>query len=130
MLDTVDMLRERKEAVTGVPSGFRDLDALTAGFHPSEFIVIAARPSMGKTALCLNISQHVGVTTDYSVGFFSLEMSKEQLAMRLLCSEAHVDLQKVRTGFIGDGDYQRLHKSADSISRARRSMWMKLLRSR
>ncbi len=118
LLNTVDMLRERKEAVTGVPSGFRDLDALTAGFHPSEFIVIAARPSMGKTALCLNISQYVGVTTDYSVGFFSLEMSKEQLAMRLLCSEAHVDLQKVRTGYIGDGDYQRLRKSADVISRA------------
>ncbi|NOR14204.1 MAG: replicative DNA helicase, partial [Candidatus Aminicenantes bacterium] len=66
LLNTVDMLRERKEAVTGVPSGFRDLDALTAGFHGSEFIVVAARPSMGKTALCLNISQHVGVTTDYS----------------------------------------------------------------
>jgi len=116
MMDTVDMLRERKEAVTGVPSGFRDLDALTAGFHGSEFIVVAARPSMGKTALCLNISQHVGLTTDYSVGFFSLEMSKEQLAMRLLCSEAQVDLQKVRTGFIGDGDYQRLRKAADRIT--------------
>ncbi len=116
LLNTVDMLRERKEAVTGVPSGFRDLDALTAGFHASEFIVVAARPSMGKTALCLNISQHVGVTTDYSVGFFSLEMSKEQLAMRLLCSEAHVDLHKVRTGYIGDGDYQRLRKAADVIA--------------
>jgi replicative DNA helicase len=116
VVETIDMLRARKEAVTGVPSGFRDLDALTAGFHGSEFIVVAARPSMGKTSLCLNISQHVGMSTEYSVGFFSLEMSKEQLAMRMLCSEAQVDLQKVRTGFIGDGDYQRLQKAAGVVA--------------
>lgn len=115
-VERIDMLRARKEAVTGIPSGFRDLDALTAGFHGSEFIVVAARPSMGKTALCLNISQHVGMNTENSVGFFSLEMSKEQLAMRMLCSEAQIDLQKVRTGFIGDGDYQRLRKAAGLVA--------------
>lgn len=118
-LDTIRTLRGRKEAVTGVPSGFRDLDAITAGFHNSEFVVIAARPSMGKTALCLNISQHVGTKTDYSVGFFSLEMAKEQLIMRLLCSEAQVDLLKVRTGFIGDTDFNRLQQAAGVVSQAK-----------
>jgi replicative DNA helicase len=117
-LKNIDSLRNRQEAVTGIPSGFRDLDGITAGFHNSEFIVVAARPSMGKTALCLNISQHVGSHTDYSAGFFSLEMSKEQLAMRMLCSEARVDLQKVRTGFISEGEFRELQKSAEKISKS------------
>ncbi len=117
-IETIDTLRSRKEAVTGVPTGFRDLDALTAGFHKSEFVVVAARPSMGKTAMCLNISEHVGVTTEYSVGFFSLEMAKEQLAMRLLCSEAQIDLQKVRTGFVGDREFERLKLAAEVLSQA------------
>ena len=118
-IETIDALRSRKEAVTGIPTGFRDLDALTAGFHKSEFVVVAARPSMGKTALCLNISEHVGVMTEYSVGFFSLEMAKEQLAMRLLCSEAQIDLQKVRTGFIGDREFERLKLAAEVLSQAK-----------
>jgi len=117
-LITIDSLRNRQEAVTGIPSGFRDLDSVTAGFHNSEFIVIAARPSMGKTALCLNISQHVGTNTEYSTGFFSLEMSKEQLAMRMLCSEARVDLQKVRTGFLSEREFKDLQKGAENISKA------------
>jgi replicative DNA helicase len=117
-LETIDTLRHRNEAVTGIPSGFRDLDALTAGFHNSEFIVVAARPSMGKTALCLNISQHVGLKTSYSVGFFSLEMAKEQVAMRLLCSEAQIDLQKVRTGFVTDREFERLKLAAEVLSQA------------
>ena len=118
-LETIDRLRSRQEAVTGVPTGFRDLDAITAGFHASEFIVVAARPSMGKTALCLNISQHVGITTDFSVGFFSLEMAKEQVVMRLLCSEAQIDLQKVRTGFIGDREFERLKLAAEALSQTK-----------
>jgi len=117
-LETINTLRLRSEAVTGIPSGFRDLDALTAGFHNSEFIVVAARPSMGKTALCLNISQHVGLKTEYSVGFFSLEMAKEQVAMRLLCSEAQIDLQKVRTGFVNDREYERLKLAGEVLSQA------------
>jgi len=117
-LSNIDSLRNRQEAVTGIPSGFRDLDSVTAGFHNSEFIVIAARPSMGKTALCLNISQHVGMSTDYSAGFFSLEMSKEQLALRMLCSEAKVDLHKVRTGFLSEREFLELQKSAERISDA------------
>ena len=118
-LETINTLRHREEAVTGIPSGFRDLDALTAGFHNSEFIVVAARPSMGKTALCLNISQHVGLKTPYSVGFFSLEMAKEQVAMRLLCAEAQIDLQKVRTGFVNDREFERLKLAAEVLSQAK-----------
>jgi replicative DNA helicase len=119
VLERIDYLRHRKEAVTGIPSGFRDLDSLTAGFHDSEFIVVAARPSMGKTALCLNISQYVGLKTDLAVGFFSLEMAKEQLVMRLLCSESQIDLQKLRTGFIGDQEFERLKLGAESLSSAK-----------
>jgi replicative DNA helicase len=83
-LDMIQTLVDRKEAVTGVPSGFRYLDGLTAGFHPAELVILAARPSMGKTALALNISHHVGLKTDKAVGFFSMEMAKEQLVIRLL----------------------------------------------
>jgi replicative DNA helicase len=118
-LETINTLRHRDEAVTGIPSGFRDLDALTAGFHNSEFIVVAARPSMGKTALCLNICQHVGLKTPYSVGFFSLEMAKEQVTMRLLCAEAQIDLQKVRTGFVNDREFERLKLAAEVLSQAK-----------
>jgi len=118
-LDMIKALHDRKETVTGVPSGFRDLDGLTAGFHNSEFIVIAARPSMGKTALSLNISQYAGLKTDYSVGFFSLEMAKEQVVIRLLCAEAQLDLKKVRTGFIGEREFEKLKLSGEVLSQAK-----------
>ncbi len=118
-IENIEALRKRQDAVTGVPTGFRDLDAYTAGFHGSEFIVVAARPSMGKTALCLNMSQYIGTHTDYGVGFFSLEMSKEQLVMRLLCSEAQVDLQKMRTGFLSESDFQQVVRAAETISQSR-----------
>ncbi len=118
-LDMIKALHDRKETVTGIPTGFRDLDNLTAGFHSSEFIVVAARPSMGKTALCLNISQYAGLKTDYSVGFFSLEMAKEQVMIRLLCAEAQLDLKKVRTGFIGERDFEKLKLSAEALSRSK-----------
>jgi len=118
-LEMIRALHDRKETVIGVPSGFRDLDQLTSGFHNSEFIVIAARPSMGKTALGLNISHYVGVRTDYSVGFFSLEMAKEQIVIRLLCAEAQLDIKKVRTGFIGERELEKLKLSAETLSRAK-----------
>ncbi|MFP4081343.1 MAG: replicative DNA helicase [Candidatus Aminicenantes bacterium] len=118
-LKMIKALHERKETVTGIPTGFRDLDGLTSGFHNSEFIVIAARPSMGKTALGLNISQYVGLKTDYAVGFFSLEMAKEQIVIRLLCSEAQLDIKKVRTGFIADREFERLKLSGEALSRAK-----------
>jgi len=118
-LDTVDAYRKKKDAVTGVPAGFRDLDALTSGFHGSEFVVVAARPSMGKTAMCLNISQHVGTKIGKSVGFFSLEMAKEQLVLRMLCAEAQIDLKKARTGFVSDREFERLKLAGNVLSQAK-----------
>ncbi len=112
-------LSQRREAVTGVPTGFRDLDNLTSGFHKSEFIVVAARPSMGKTALCLNISQYVGQKTDYAVGFFSMEMAKEQIIIRMLCADSQLDIKRVRTGFISEREFEKLKLSAEALSRAR-----------
>ena len=91
-----------------MPSGFVDLDKLTRGFQPSDLVLVAARPSMGKTALVLNIAQHLGVQTDMTVGVFSLEMSKEQLFMRMLTTEAAVDSHKFRGGFLGQRDYDAL----------------------
>ncbi len=118
-LETIAKKAERREAVTGVPTGFIDLDNMTAGFHPSEFIVIAGRPSMGKTALALNIAQHVGLKTDYYAGIFSIEMAKEQVALRFLCSEAQVDLQKARSGFIGEKEFERLQLAAETLAQAK-----------
>jgi replicative DNA helicase len=118
-LEMIHIISQRQEAVTGVPTGFRDLDNLTSGFHSSEFVVIAGRPSMGKTALSLNISHYVGIKTDYSVGFFSLEMAKEQVVIRLLCAEAQLDIKKVRTGFISERDIEKLKLGAEALSGAR-----------
>lgn len=119
VLEMVARRIEQKGAVTGVPTGFRDLDNLTSGFHPSEFVVIAARPSMGKTALCLNISQHVGLKTEYSVGFFSMEMTKEQIMLRLLCAESQLDLKRVRDGYISEREFERFRLAAETFSQAK-----------
>ncbi|MCX7973052.1 MAG: replicative DNA helicase [Candidatus Aminicenantes bacterium] len=119
VLEMIARRVEQKDAVTGIPTGFRDLDSLTAGFHPSEFIVVAARPSMGKTALCLNISQYVGSQTEYSVGFFSMEMAKEQIVLRMLCAESQLDIKRVRTGFISEREFERLRLAAETLSRAK-----------
>lgn len=119
MLETIRLLAERREAVTGVPTGFIELDNLTGGFHPADFIVVAARPSMGKTALALNICQHVGLRTEYYAGFFSIEMAKEQVALRLLCAEAQVDLRKARSGFISEREFERLQLAAETLAQAR-----------
>ena len=88
---TIEKLQQSKGAVTGVPTGFHDLDEMTTGLQAGDLVVVAARPSMGKTSLVLNIAQHLGTQTDMVVGFFSLEMSKEQLFMRMLTSEARID---------------------------------------
>ncbi len=114
----VEDLYEKKELITGVPSGFTDLDKLTAGFQPSDLIIIAGRPSMGKTAFALNIAQHAAVDNDIPTAIFSLEMSKEQLALRMLCSEAMVDAHKVRTGFLSRKDWPRLIGAAGNLSKA------------
>jgi len=111
-------LYERKELITGVPSGFTEVDRLTSGFQPSDLVIIAGRPSMGKTAFALNIAQHAAITKGISVAIFSLEMSRDQLALRMLCSEARVDAQKVRTGFLSEKDWPRLISAADYLSKA------------
>ncbi len=109
---TIEALQERREAVTGVPSHFKDLDRITSGFQPSDLIIIAGRPSMGKTAFALNIARNAAMKSGIPCAFFTLEMSKEQLAMRLLCSEARVDSQKVRTGFLSQKDCAKLLTAA------------------
>ncbi len=96
----IEGLYERKEAVTGVPSGFKDLDEYTAGFHPGDLVIVGGRPSAGKTAFGLNILQHVGVQQREPVAIFSLEMSLSQITMRMLCAEAMVDASSVRRGYV------------------------------
>jgi len=112
----VEQLYDRKEPITGVPTGFDKLDNLTAGFQPAELIIVAARPAMGKTALVMSIAQHVGIDCKKAVGVFSLEMSKEQLVMRMLCSEARVDGGRVRTGHLNDRDFPKLVEAASRIT--------------
>jgi replicative DNA helicase len=116
----VERLFERKEMVTGVPTGYIDFDRITAGLQPSELIIIAARPGMGKTALALNIAAYASMQASPRVGvaFFSLEMSKEQLVLRMLCSEAMVDLAKVRTGYIRADEFPKLAQAAANLSDA------------
>ena len=118
-LKTVERLHERKQLVTGVATGFGDLDSLTAGLQPAEFIVLAGRPGMGKTALALNIAQHAALSPErHGVAVFSLEMAKEQLVLRMLCSHAKVDSSKVRGGVLSDRDFQRLAIAAQKLVEA------------
>jgi replicative DNA helicase len=114
----VQKLSERKELITGVPSGFEDFDRKTAGMQPSDLIILAARPSMGKTALAMNIVQNAALLYKVPVGVFSLEMSKEQLGMRLLCSLSKVNSQRVRTGHIQENDWPKLARAVGMLSEA------------
>lgn len=116
---TIDELSERRELVTGIPTGFIEFDEMTSGLQSSDLIIVAARPAMGKTSLCLNIAQHVGLAGSHTVGVFSLEMSKEQLVTRMLCSEARVDMHKLRSGFLSEKDWARLIQSVSDLSSAR-----------
>jgi len=118
-LDTIEKLHARKELITGVPTGFTDLDEMTSGLQPADLVIIAARPSMGKTSLVLNMAQHVGTKTDMTVGVFSLEMSKEQLFLRLLTSEARIDAHRLRGGFLGERDWGRLSQAIGVLSEAK-----------
>jgi len=115
---TIEKLYEKKELVTGVPSGFKELDQRTAGFQHSDLIIVAGRPSMGKTALCLNLAQYAAIEKRIPVAIFSLEMSKEQLVIRLLCSEANVEGTRLRTGFLTESDWPRLTLAAGNLSDA------------
>src|SRR5258706_11431870 len=118
-LDTIEKLHARKELVTGVPTGFTDLDEMTSGLQPSDLVIVAARPSMGKTSLVLNMAQHVGTKTDMTVGMFSLEMSKEQLFLRMLTAEARIDAHRLRGGVLGERDWGRLSQAFGTLSEAK-----------
>ena len=117
-IETLERLSQRKELVTGIPTGFHDLDVQTAGFQPSDLIIVAGRPSMGKSALVTCIAEHVGVVERIPTVIFSLEMSKEQLAHRLLCAYAKVDVHKARTGFLAQSDWRNLSSAAGKLSQA------------
>ncbi|MDX1578548.1 MAG: replicative DNA helicase [Gemmatimonadota bacterium] len=117
-MNRIDELTRNPGATTGVPSGFSDLDRLTAGFQPADLIVLAARPSMGKTALALNIAQHAAIGEKVPVAIFSLEMSKESLVQRMLCAESKVDSSRVRTGHLSNEDYGNLAHGAGLLNTA------------
>jgi replicative DNA helicase len=116
-LKTVEKLYERKEMVTGVPTGYEDLDKLTAGLQPSDLIIVAGRPSMGKTAFSLNIAANAAFA-GVGVAVFSLEMAKEQLVLRMLCSEARVNNSKVRSGYLAERDFPKLANAAGRLHEA------------
>jgi replicative DNA helicase len=113
---TIEKLFKKKEAVTGVASGFKELDRMTAGFQPSDLIIIAGRPSMGKTAFCLDVAEYAAIANKIPVAIFSLEMSKEQLVIRMLCSQAHVEGTRLRTGYLNESDWPKLTIAAGSLS--------------
>ena len=121
LIDTftqLEQLYNQKEMITGVPTGFADLDYRTSGLHNSDLILVAARPAMGKSAFALNIATHAAVRGKVPVAIFSLEMSKEQMANRILCSEAMVDSAKVRTGKIDDEEWGKLAAASGELSEA------------
>jgi len=117
-IETIDKLYQKKTHVTGVPTGFIDLDLKTAGLQSSDLIIIAGRPSMGKSALAINIVEYAGVVEKIPVAIFSLEMSKEQLVQRMLCAHARVDAHKVRTGYLAASDWPKLTAAAGKLSEA------------
>ncbi len=117
-MERIEQLHLAGESVTGVPSGFKDLDEITAGFQPSELVIIAARPSMGKTAFVLNIAQNAALDAKTPVAFFSLEMSKQSLLQRMLTSEARVDAQRLRKGKLRDDEFVQLGRAAGLLSQA------------
>ncbi|MFH1394768.1 MAG: replicative DNA helicase [Candidatus Omnitrophota bacterium] len=117
-IETIDRLYQRKENITGIATGFHDLDVMTAGLQRSDLLVLAGRPSMGKSALAISILEYAGVVESVPCAYFSLEMSKEQLAQRMLCSIAGVNAHKVRTGFFSQTDWPKLVTAAGKLSEA------------
>jgi len=115
----IEQLFEQKRLITGVPTGFVDLDAMTRGFQAGDLVIVAARPSMGKTSLALNIAQYVALQPDHRVGVFSLEMSKESLFLRLLTSEAQIDSHRLMSGAIGQKDYGRISHALEVLNAMR-----------
>jgi replicative DNA helicase len=118
-IEQIERLYENRGSVTGLPTGFIELDRMTSGLHAAEMIVIAARPSMGKTAFAMNIAEHVAMEVGKAVAVFSLEMSSQQLVQRILCSRAKVDLQRVRNGFLSERDFPNLTAAASQVAAAK-----------
>jgi replicative DNA helicase len=116
--DRIERLYDEKKGVTGLSTGFTDLDQIMSGLNDSDLIVIAARPSMGKTTLALNMAHHLSVKQEKKVAFFSMEMSKEQLAQRLLCAQAKIDAQNMRRGFLSQDEWQKLTRAVGPLSDA------------
>lgn len=116
--DNIEQLHHAKDDVTGIPTGYRDLDRMTSGFQRNDLIIIAARPSMGKTAFALNIAQNVAINTDENVAIFSLEMGADQLVSRMLCAEGNIDSQRLRTGKLEQKDWGKLTMAMGSLSHA------------
>lgn len=116
--DNIEVLTNRKGDVTGIPTGFTELDRMTAGFQRNDLIIVAARPSVGKTAFALNIAQNVATKTEENVAIFSLEMGAEQLVMRMLCAEGNINAQNLRTGSLTDEDWRKLTMAMGSLSNA------------
>ena len=114
----IENLAKRKEAITGVPSGFKRLDKMTAGLQSSDLIILAARPGMGKTSFGLNIVLNAAITNGLNVGFFSLEMTKEQLMMRMLSSKSKINFSKIRTGFLSDNELENIKNCSRSFERS------------
>ena len=118
-IETIEKLYEHKGGITGISTGFVEFDRMTSGLHPAEMIVIAARPSMGKTAFAMNIAEHVAINEKLAVAIFSLEMNSQQLVQRLLCSRARVNLKKVRDGFLGEREFSGLTSAASKLAEAK-----------
>jgi replicative DNA helicase len=116
---TIEKLQEHRGLVTGVPTGFADLDEITSGLQPADLVIVAARPAMGKTSFILNVAQQVGVRAGMTVGVFSLEMSKEQLFLRMLTSEARINAHRFRGGFLSETDYGKLSQALGTLAEAK-----------
>ncbi|WP_456400967.1 replicative DNA helicase [Mesoaciditoga sp.] len=123
--ENIEKLKVEKESpegsiyITGIPTGFRELDSMTAGLHKSDLVILAARPSLGKTSLALTLARNISLRYEHDVTFFSLEMSAEQLAQRMLCAEGYVDLKNIRSGSISPDDWRRLTDAAARLKNAR-----------
>ncbi|MCB9747602.1 MAG: replicative DNA helicase [Candidatus Omnitrophica bacterium] len=118
-IETLDKLYQRKEHITGIPTTYTEFDNMTSGLQKSDLIILAGRPSMGKSAFAISIAERVGIDKNMGVGVFSLEMSKEQLVQRMLCSQAQVDAHKVRSGFLSPSDWPKLTAAAGRLSEAK-----------
>ena len=117
-LKILEQISDHQELLRGIPTGFERFDELTLGLQPGDLIIIAARPSMGKTTFCLNMAEHVGMKTPHKVGIFSLEMSREQLFLRMLCSEARIDAHRLKKGILNNAEITKLRMTFNALSEA------------